>query len=218
MFAVILKGFLLSLSLCLDLGMVNTALINTGLRAGTRPAFLVGLGSCFGDLFYAVLSLCGLALLFSYTPVRWVLWIGGGAVLLWLSWRMGRAAWLAARQPGAAAGPATGVAAAAEWSARSELLRGLGMALASPTSLLWFAAVGGAIIAHSTDGSTWMNGLFLVGFFLGGLAWSSFLALLAGRGRQLLGQRLVLYCNAASALLFGYFAVSVIADGYHTLL
>ncbi|MCW3480661.1 LysE family translocator [Neisseriaceae bacterium JH1-16] len=217
MFAVVLKGFLLSLSLCLDLGMVNTALINTGLRAGTRPAFLVGLGSCFGDLFYAVLSLCGLALLFSYTPVRWVLWLGGGVLLLWLTWRMGRAAWLAARQP-AASSIEEAAAAGAAWSARSELLRGLGMALASPTSLLWFAAVGGAIIAHSTDGSAWMNGLFLAGFFIGGLAWSSFLAVLAGRGRQLLGQRLVLYCNAASAVLFGYFAVSVIADGYHTLL
>ncbi|MDN0082684.1 LysE family transporter [Crenobacter sp. SG2305] len=217
MFAVVLKGFLLSLSLCLDLGMVNTALINTGLRAGTRPAFLVGLGSCFGDLFYAVLSLCGLALLFSYTPVRWILWLGGGAVLLWLTWRMGLAAWRSSRQPAASAEQAA-VAASVDWSARAELLRGLGMALASPTSLLWFAAVGGAIIAHSTDGSTGMNGLFLVGFFVGGLAWSSFLAVLAGRGRQLLGHKLVLYCNAGSALLFGYFAVSVIADGYRTLL
>jgi L-lysine exporter family protein LysE/ArgO len=216
MFAVILKGFLLSLSLCLDLGVVNTALINTGMRSGTRPAFLVGLGSCFGDLFYALLSLCGLALLFNYTPVRWLLWLGGGAVLIWLSWRMALAAWQASRQDAGSVAGERGAGSAA-WSARRELLRGLGMALASPTSLLWFAAVGVAIIAQSTDGSALMNGVFLGGFFAGGLVWSGFLALLAGRGRHLLGNRLVLYCNVGSAVLFGYFALTVIAHGYRTL-
>jgi L-lysine exporter family protein LysE/ArgO len=66
---------------------------------GLRPALLMGLGSCFGDLFYALLSLLGMSLLFSFTPVRWVMWLGGGAVLLWLAWKMARAAWHEFHQP-----------------------------------------------------------------------------------------------------------------------
>lgn len=217
MSAVLIKGFLLSLSLCLDIGIVNTALINTGIRAGVRPAFFVGLGSCFGDLAYAVLSLFGLALLFHYTPVKWALWLGGGAILVWLSYRMAVAAWKESRRSREPADYDHGAEADA-WSAKVEFLRGLGMALASPTSLLWFAAVGGSIIAQSTDGTALANSVFLGGFFLGGLAWSAFLATLAGKGRQLIGHKLAQYCHVVSAGLFAYFAVEVIVNGYRTLL
>jgi L-lysine exporter family protein LysE/ArgO len=214
--AVGVKGLLLSISLCLDLGIVNTALINTGIRAGVRPALCLGLGSCFGDLAYAALSLFGLALWFDYTPVRWLLWLGGGGILLWLAGSMAVSAWRQARR--AHEPPAYDHAAAAlAWSPRVEFLRGLGMALASPTSILWFAAVGGAVIAQSTDGSAWMNGVFLGGFFGGGLAWSAFVAVLAGKGRHLIGHRLALSCNACSAVLFAYFAFAVIVHGYRTL-
>ncbi|GGY04859.1 LysE family translocator [Paludibacterium paludis] len=214
---VYLKGFLLAVSLCLDIGVVNTALINTAIRAGVRPALFMGLGSCVGDIVYAVLSLFGLALFLSYSPVRWILWIGGGAILLWLTWKMALAAW---REAGKSALPADFDTAAVNGAASSrvEFLRGLALALGSPTSILWFAAVGGTVIAQSTDGSAAMNSVFLAGFFTGGVAWSSFLAILAGKGRHVIGHRLTFYCNVVSALLFAYFAVTVIANGYRTLL
>ncbi|WP_159876560.1 LysE family translocator [Aquitalea denitrificans] len=216
MLAIATKGFLLSISLCLDIGIVNAALINTGLRKGLRSALLMGLGSCFGDLFYALLSLLGMTLLFSFTPVRWVMWLGGGAVLLWLAWKMARAAWREFHQPSSQA--LTGNDAVSARSSQAEFWRGLLMALASPSSLLWFAAVGGSIIAQSTDGSSLSASIFLSGFFLGGLVWSSFLAWLASHGQKLVGHRLLLYCNAASAALFVYLALGVIVNGYQTLL
>jgi len=210
------KGFLLSVSLCLDIGIVNAALINTGLRKGLRPALLMGLGSCFGDLFYALLSLLGMSLLFSFTPVRWIMWLGGGAVLSWLAWKMFRSAWMEFHHPTRHhAGPTD---EEQPRGSSAEFWRGLLMALASPSSLLWFAAVGGSIIAQSTDGSAQAAGIFLSGFFLGGLAWSSFLAWLASHGQKLVGHRLLLYCNAASAALFAYLAIGVIMHGYQTLL
>lgn len=216
MLAIATKGFLLSISLCLDIGIVNAALINTGLRKGLRPALMMGLGSCFGDLCYALLSLLGMSLLFSFTPVRWVMWLGGGTVLLWLAWKMSRAAWREFRQP--AIHTASTVDDGNAGSTRAEFWRGLLMALASPSSLLWFAAVGGSIIAQSTDGSSLSASIFLSGFFLGGLVWSSFLAWLASHGQRLVGHRLLLYCNAASAALFAYLALGVIVNGYQTLL
>ncbi|WP_204377520.1 LysE family translocator [Aquitalea magnusonii] len=170
MLAIATKGFLLSVSLCLDIGIVNAALINTGLRKGLRPALMMGLGSCFGDLLYALLSLLGMSLLFSFTPVRWVMWLGGGSVLLWLTWKMACSAWQEFHHPSTAAGKPADKAGddGQRRSTAAEFWRGLLMALASPSSLLWFAAVGGSIIAQSTDGSS-----LAASVFLGGFSWAA---------------------------------------------
>src|ERR1700678_2871428 len=85
-------GFLLSLSLCVDLGMVNIALIRTGFTKGMRAAMYLGLGSCVGDMIYAVSSISLVSLLLAHRGVRLVLWIGGSAVLLWLASKMLREA------------------------------------------------------------------------------------------------------------------------------
>ena len=84
-------GFFLSLSLCLDIGLVNVAMLSLTLSHGFRPGFWLGIGSCVGDLVYAALALGGMAVLLQFEPVRWIVWIGGGAVLLFLTWKMARA-------------------------------------------------------------------------------------------------------------------------------
>lgn len=56
-------GFFLSLSLCLDIGLVNVAMLSLTLSHGFRPGFWLGLGSCVGDLVYAALALGGMAVL-----------------------------------------------------------------------------------------------------------------------------------------------------------
>jgi L-lysine exporter family protein LysE/ArgO len=216
MLALLGKGFLLSLSLCLDIGIVNTAVINAGLRFGVAPAFWIGLGSCFGDLFYAALSLAGLALIMGYAPVRWVFWVLGSVVLAWFAWKMALAAWREAR--GRAHRRFDANAEPPTWTPRGEFLRGLALALASPSSLAWFVAVGGSLIARSTDGSLAANATFLTGFFLGGLAYSTFIAVVAGRGRHFVGDRLVLYSHALSAALFAYLAADVLIGGYRSLI
>jgi L-lysine exporter family protein LysE/ArgO len=209
-----ISGFLLSLSLCLDIGIVNVALINTAIRAGRQPAFMLGLGSCFGDLFYAVLSVLGIGLLLDYLAVRWLLWLGGGAVLLYLSWN-------AARSALHASSPAEILPAALrqrDADLRQQFWRGLALALASPSAILWFAAVGGSVIARSGAATPLDLAALLGGFFCAGMAWSGFIAALAAHGGHIIGSRLRQYCYSVSALLFLYFAVRVIWDGYRQLL
>lgn len=211
MLELFVTGFLLSLSLCLDIGIVNVALINTGIAAGVRPALLLGLGSCVGDLFYAALSLAGIGVLLRFEAVRWLLWLGGGALLLYLAASAARAA----LRPVAAGPDAATVAAGA--GAQAQFLRGLWLALASPSSIIWFAAVGGSLIAHSGADSAAGLGALFGGFFCAGLAWSAAIAVLAAHGGRAIGPRLRHYCHALSALLFTYFAVKVLIDGYRQL-
>ncbi|WP_028449882.1 LysE family translocator [Chitinibacter tainanensis] len=205
-----ITGFLLSISLCLDIGIVNVAMIDATLKYGRQAGFWMGFGSCFGDLAYAILALIGMSFLLQFPLVQWLTWLGGGSLLLWLAYKMAREAW---RDASAAEGEHPPLPAR-----RQLFTRGLTLAMASPTSILWFAAVGGTLIARATDGSLSSTADFLSGFFLGGLAWSTFIVLVAHHGGQTLGPRFKQGCHLASAMLYLYFAGLVITNGYHALL
>jgi L-lysine exporter family protein LysE/ArgO len=208
-------GFFLSLSLCLDIGLVNVAIISLTLSHGFRPGFWLGLGSCFGDLFYAALALAGMAALLQFTAVRWVVWIGGAAILLFLTWKMAREALNPASAP-----PVEGQAdpTAPHGSAWRGFARGVLLAVSSPSAILWFAAVGGALIAKAGATGVTTAPVFLGGFFAGGLVWTMFICGLASHGRKRAGTSLLRACHVLSALLFAYFSYSVIVNGYHELI
>ncbi|KVG62828.1 LysE family translocator [Burkholderia pseudomultivorans] len=207
-------GFFLSLSLCLDIGLVNVAMLSLTLSHGFRPGFWLGVGSCVGDLVYAALALAGMAVLLQFEAVRWIVWIGGGAVLLFLTYKMAREALTPA------AGPADDADAAPppRASARRSFMRGMLLAMSSPSAILWFAAVGGALIAKAGATTPATASVFLSGFFLGGLAWTLFMCTLASQGRKRAGAGLMRACHVASALLFAYFSYSVIVGGYRDLI
>jgi L-lysine exporter family protein LysE/ArgO len=199
------KGFLLSLSLCLDLGIVNVALIHTALRQGSRPAFALGLGSALGDLLYAFVSIAAISLLLEHRAVRLALWVGGTVALIWLTVRMLREATRprSLEEADTSATPA----AAASFS------RGLVLALASPSAILWFAAVGGSVIAAHADDARALAP-FMIGFAVAGVAWSALIALSIGRARHVAGPGVLRAAAVGSALLFAYFAVDVFVRGY----
>ena len=208
-------GFFLSLSLCLDIGLVNVAIISLTLSHGFRPGFWLGLGSCFGDLIYAALALAGMAALLQFESVRWVVWIGGAAILLFLTWKMAREALFPASAP-----PVEGEAdpSTPHLDPKRGFLRGVLLAVSSPSAILWFAAVGGALIAKAGATSVTTAPVFLGGFFLGGLCWTLFICGLASHGRKRAGTGLLRICHVLSAVLFAYFSYSVIVNGYHDLI
>ncbi|MFN0222689.1 LysE family transporter [Paenibacillus sp. KR2-11] len=209
-----LSGFLLSLALCLDLGMVNVTIMKTGVERGLVPAALVGVGSGIGDLIYAVLSMVGVTLILGNIYIRWILWVGGTLILLYLTWQMIRSV---IRTKG------VDLQDTKKGSSRGtvkDLYMGITLALASPTAILFFASIGGSVIA-STTGSTSSTEsliLFFVGFFVAGLLWSAFMAVVSSQGAKLLGEKLTRGFSIVSAVLFLFFAVKVFLDGYHTLL
>ncbi|ABE32058.1 lysE type translocator family protein [Paraburkholderia xenovorans LB400] len=218
-FSMMSDGFFLSLSLCLDIGLVNVAMISLTLSHGFKPGFWLGLGSCIGDLIYAALALAGMAALLQFESVRWVVWIGGAAILLFLTWKMAREAMYPATAP-AVAGEADGEAdgKAPHLSAWRGFLRGVLLAVSSPSAILWFAAVGGALIAKAGATSVTTAPVFLGGFFLGGLCWTIFICGLGSHGRKRAGTGLLRACHVLSALLFAYFSYSVIVNGYRDLI
>lgn len=207
-------GFFLSLSLCLDIGLVNVAMLSLTISHGFKPGFWLGLGSCVGDLVYAALALAGMAVLLQFEAVRWAVWVGGGAVLLFLTGKMAREALSPARAGNA--GPQD--SASPQASAPRSFMRGVLLAMSSPSAILWFAAVGGALIAKAGATTPATASVFLSGFFLGGLAWTLFVCTLASQGRKRAGATMMRACHVVSALLFAYFSYSVIVGGYRDLI
>ena len=204
-------GYLLSLSLCMDLGVVNIAMVRAGLTRGMPAAMALGLGSCVGDMVYAVGSLSLVSLLLAHRGVRFTLWIGGSAVLLWLAVKMLRETWhpkqlaIAASEDAGALRPGR------------EFARGMMLALSSPTSILWFAAVGGSVIAAHAAGATALLP-YLSGFFFAGVCWTILIATLTGYAHRRLNARFIRGLSLASAMLFCYFAVVVFVNGYREFL
>ncbi|KMZ13836.1 putative threonine efflux protein [Candidatus Burkholderia humilis] len=207
-------GFFLSLSLCLDIGIANIAIISLTLTHGFKPGLVLGLGTCFGDLFYAALA--GMSALLQFSAVRWVVWIGGAIVLLFLTWKMAREALSPASAP-----PVEGEVEDARVPRQSHLqsfLRGCLLAVSSSSAILWFAAVGSALIAKAGATNAMNASVFLIGFFCGGLGWTIFICTLASHGRKRAGTQLLRACHVMSAVLFAYFAYSVIVNGYRDLI
>lgn len=202
------NGFLLSLSLCLDIGIANIAMITLAMQRGYFHGFWLGMGTCLGDLIYALLALAGMGILLQFAAVRWALWIGGGAMLVWFALKMLAAAFRQREALSAGEPPR-------DRSLSREFGRGVLLAMSSPTAILWFATVGGAIISrmgqHSVAASSW----FLSGFFIAGVLWTCVLCTVGSLGGRLLGERLLKYSYIASALIFSYFAFYVIVSGYH---
>ena len=97
-------------------------------------------------------------------------------------------------------------------------MRGTLLAVSSPSAILWFAAVGGALIAKAGATGPVSASAFLIGFFCGGLGWTLFICSLASHGRKRAGTALLRACHVLSAVLFAYFAYSVIVNGYHDLI
>ncbi|MBF8780889.1 LysE family translocator [Pseudomonas fulva] len=200
------NGFLLSLSLCLDIGVANIAMITLAMQRGFLQGFWLGFGTCMGDLIYALAALAGMTVLLQFESVRWALWLGGSALLVWFAIKMLLAAWRGGQLQARA-----DVVVEPAWR---EFLRGVFLAMSSPSAILWFAAVGGVLISRSADGGALDAGLFLAGFFAAGLVWTTGLCGIASHGGRLLGDRLLTWSYLLSAAIFCYFAVYVITSGY----
>ncbi|MFY1663337.1 LysE family translocator [Pseudomonas sp. Pseu.R1] len=201
------SGFLLSLSLCLDIGVANIAMITLAMQRGYLQGFWLGLGTCFGDLFYAVLALAGMTVLLQYDWVRWVMWLGGSVLLIGFAIKMILSA-MSSHSELAVAGDADNRSGLREFS------RGIFLAVSSPTAILWFAAVGGTLISRAGGHGNLSTAFFLSGFFSAGVAWCAFICFAASQGGRLLGDRLLKYSYWVSAAIFCYFAVYVMVSGY----
>lgn len=211
--SIFIAGFLLSISLCLDLGIVNIATIKAGIERGFIPALYIGLGAGIGDMIYALLSLVGLSMILENLFFRWFFWIGGTIILLYMCLTM-------IKQAIKPKDISQLIQSRAEISVASakDFLYGIGLALSSPSSILWFATIGGGVIASMNLNNRTSISLFFLGFFIASEAWSTCIAFVSSKGSVYMGARLMRGFSIVSSILFLYFAIKIFIEGYYNLL
>jgi L-lysine exporter family protein LysE/ArgO len=204
-----ISGFLLSLSLCLDIGIVNTAIINTSIRKGLISGFMIGFGSCFGDLAYAIGSILGLSLLFSIPILKFLIWISGTILLSILIIKM----ILDLKKESRTKDNVT-----VETNKRMFFVNGLLLALSSPTSIIWFASVGAGLIAGQSYETNLSYVYFFSGFFLAGLFWSFSLASFFALTRKSLSIKQKKRISLISIFLLSVLLLITIIKGYSSII
>jgi L-lysine exporter family protein LysE/ArgO len=204
-----LLGAALAFSINIELGVVNVMIVRTAIDRGAKPAFLIGLGSCIGDLIWACTGALGISALLTWPPAAWFLWIGGSVALCWFA-----AAALRDAVRGGSVDQSSPIR-------RADGLRavglGLGIALSSPTLIIWTATVGGSVVASQAKS---LSGFapFIAGFGAAAVAHSAVLSSVVGATRRFTGPRTVRAIALISALMFGAFAVGIFVDGARRLL
>lgn len=203
-----LVGATLALSINLELGVVNVTVVRTAIERGALPAFLIGFGSCIGDVIWACAGALGVSALLTWPPAAWLLWLGGSGILCWL----------------AAAG-LRDAARATSIDQSSPLRRadgiraiglGLAIALGSPTLILWTATVGGSVVAaHASSIAGFIP--FIAGFAAASVTHAAVLSGLVGASRRFAGVRTIRAVSFVSALMFAGFAIGIFVDGFRRL-
>lgn len=213
MMKLFISGFLLSMSLCLDLGIVNIAIIKTGMEKGFAKSLNLGLGSTFGDIAYAILSVFGVTLILKFLIIRWFLWLAGTVMLLYLCFGMIMQTFkpLLVKE--------NSIANFEKADTNLKLLfKGFLLALSSPSAIIWFATIGGSVIATQNLGSRFDFIIFLGGFIAASLSWSVILAYISYKSGQLLQTHIKRIFSVLSAIIFLILAFYIFINGYKTLI
>jgi len=199
-----LLGAALAFSINIELGVVNVMIVRTAIDRGAWPAFLIGLGSCIGDLIWACAGALGVSVLLAWPPAAWILWLGGSAALCWFA--------AAALRDAVRGGSIDESSPLRRANGIGAIALGLGVALSSPTLILWTATVGGSVVASQAED---LAGFvpFISGFGAAAVAHSAVLAGVVGATRRFTGPRTIRAVSLISALMFAGFAIGIFIDG-----
>ena len=205
---IFILGAALAFSINIELGVVNVMIVRTAIDRGAWPALLIGLGSCIGDVIWACAGALGVAALLQWPPAAWILWLGGSGILCWFA--------AAALRDAAHGGSIDDSSPLRRATGLRAVGLGLGVALSSPTLILWTATVGGSVVASQ---ATSIAGFipFISGFATAAVLHSVVLAGVVGATRRFTGPRTIRAVSLVSALMFAAFAIGIFVDGENRL-
>ena len=193
----VLAGFGLGVAVAAGFGPISVLALSSGLRHGFAPAFGVGLGAALVDGLYALLAALGLAALISPDPPSG-LQIAGGAALVYIGWRMVRAA-------------------GGDGMALATFRRGLGVSfaatLANPLTIVSWAAAFTAVVPELDLTRVQTATILPVAVAAGTLTWFTALAAASALAGRRLGPRALHVASVVAGVAIAAFGVVFVARG-----
>ena len=192
-FEVLGQSALLGLGIAMPVGPIGVLVIRRSLTEGRAVGFASGLGAASADALYGLVATLGLSVISSaLAGIQFYTRLIGGAFLLYLAWKIGRAK------------PATRAVNTIPSSLAGAYLSTLALTLSNPATILFFF---GVVAGLGVRGSAWA---VVFGFFTGSAAWWLFLSALASALGASLNTHTLRLVNIASSLViagFGVYAV-----------
>jgi putative LysE/RhtB family amino acid efflux pump len=186
-----LVGLGLGFLVALQLGPMSLFLIRSTLRAGWRVGLAIGAGIAVVDAAYATCGAAGAAPLLDIEPVRILLGLVGGALLLVIGLRTLHQAFRVR----------LGLEGAVELAGpRRAFLAAVGGTASNPATIASWAAIFAAASTAGAATTTTAAVLLIVGVALGSLAWVSALATGVALARRGLGVRALRLADAGAGL------------------
>lgn len=200
MYAVLFTSALvLSLIFCATPGALNTEALRRGVAGGFHRALMVELGSCIGDMTWAIIALVGLAFIVDNDIARIALGIFGGILLLYLAYK----GFMEARKGTIQEGEAR--------SGHSDFVTGALISLGNPFQIAFWIGIGGSAIAVIVPDPQLIDfAVFFVGWLVGGIVWCFAYSGLIAYGRKYVTPRLFQAINVICAVVLVYFALALL--------
>jgi len=209
--ATLLNGLLLGWSVAWPPGPVNAEMIRRGLlprsaHGGFWSAWMVGLGACTGDFFWALGVSAGAGALINTPSVRLILSMISLALLLFLAAIFSLGAWRAARNHQVTSGTV-------DSPKRRQMpgyLLGLTLALTSPWNMgFWLAVIGSQ---SGTLTGSFVHSVFLASsVVLGAIAWGCVLSIAVRLGARIFSRPAwQVATQALTAIVMLYFAARLV--------
>jgi len=194
-------GIIIGIALAAPVGPIAFVCIQKSLAQGRLHGIVSGLGIATADAFYAAVTAFGLALISDFLLARqWFFRLFGGLALIAVGLKIFFAA-----------PPDLSVKSSSE-SYLTNYTTMLALTLANPLTILFFAIIipgFGAVIS----GGTWINpAFFVIGVFLGEIAWWVFLCGTLGSMRTYFTRERLHTINRLAGLVIAAFGVILIVS------
>jgi L-lysine exporter family protein LysE/ArgO len=167
------KGLLLGIGASAPIGPVNVEIARRTLRSGFRAGFALGCGAVTVDVFYALLTMLGIAHLAEHPGFYWPIQIVGAILLTYLGLLSARDAFRASRSEDDPFQAQPQSAAAHSFVGR--YFTGVAMMVFNPMTLLfWFTSVPAAIGRSQGDADRADLPIICTGVFAATISWVVF--------------------------------------------
>lgn len=189
---ILIRGLIAGLAISAPVGPVNVLCISRAVSKGWRAGLISGLGAAAADTVYGSIAAFSISYVIHFL-IREEFWIRliGGCLLI----AIGIVYYFRRPKP----------LAQTDNSPGSDFLTAFLLNLTNPTTVLSFLAVLAALGMGGYRG--WFSLYLVGGIFAGAMVWWTLVALIAGRFKQRVDDRAMLWMNRIAGLAIGSFGI-----------
>ena len=200
------RGISIGFLAACPIGAVAILCVQKTIQKGFWQGFLMGVGSAFGDFFYAVVTVFSLSFLSDFfVNHRMVIGIIGGILMLALGFNIFRKNPVKQWKENKKLNNTTSKA-----RVLGDFAASFGLTISNPLTILSFGILFTASGAISNETPPLETSFLLLGVIIGAVLWWAFLALVVNIFRNKIGPRHIMWMNKITGVCVMLFGASVI--------